>query len=638
MRCYDILKVLQMVESEESKAVQLAEIVLPVADSSAGPSEESAHPQEIVDASSLMINRDDISTVSTGTQCSIGVRTLKSASTQTCQTEFPPNPTTSTQWNKTDFIPSFYEECYGLDDESLDSSSHAYLSTDSFYKPPSELDYSSDGSSSISSIPDNDFIHEDKYIVFRSSLNALLGHTCKTCGSPVIDQQERTQGTMLTIKTFCINGHTFSWNSQPIVNSMASGNLLTSAAILFSGNTFSKVNQLATYLNLKFISHTTYYTIQSNYLFPVINNAWLQEQSRVLNAMKIEGRPVILSGDGRCDSPGHNAKYGTYTMMTETGKVAVFSIVQVTEVTSSNAMEKEGFERCFNQLNNNEIKVNQITTDRHPSISCAIKTNHKETKHQYDIWHVAKGVSAKVEAKAKKNECKVLREWRKSITNHLWWCCRTCGGNVEILREKWKSILYHVTNTHKWQGNNYFHACAHAPLTDDERRKKKWLKPGTEPYVALEDIVLNRKLLKDMEKMTSFCHTGELEVYHSMMLKYCPKRQHFSYSGMQARTQLSALDNNSNIGREQAKTKAGKCRYRVAYQKAQRQWVAKPVRERNSYHFAHELIEDVVTAYQQVKDTKLPVALPPNPLPRNIANTPAPDKETLIQCHKSRFK
>ena len=48
---------------------------------------------------------------------------------------------------------------------------------------------------------------------------------------------------------------------------------------------------------------------------------------------------VDVCGDGRCDSPGHSAKYGTYTLMDEkTNLIIEFSVVQVTEVTSSNAM------------------------------------------------------------------------------------------------------------------------------------------------------------------------------------------------------------------------------------------------------------------------------------------------------------
>ena len=53
--------------------------------------------------------------------------------------------------------------------------------------------------------------------------------------------------------------------------------------------------------------------------------------------------PIDRCGDGRADSPGYNAKYGTCTLMEEsTGNIIDFHLVQVTEVTSSNAMEAEG--------------------------------------------------------------------------------------------------------------------------------------------------------------------------------------------------------------------------------------------------------------------------------------------------------
>ena len=54
--------------------------------------------------------------------------------------------------------------------------------------------------------------------------------------------------------------------------------------------------------------------------------------------------------------------------------------------------------------------------------------------------------------------------------------------------------------------------------------------------------------------MTLFCHSGLLEDFHSAMLKYCPKRNHFSYRGMIARMQQAALDKNFNVNRKQAKT------------------------------------------------------------------------------------
>lgn len=51
--------------------------------------------------------------------------------------------------------------------------------------------------------------------------------------------------------------------------------------------------------------------------------------------------------------------------------------------------------------------------------------------------------------------------------------------------------------------------------------------------------------------------TGALEVFHNAMLKYLPKRLHFAYETMVARTKLAVMDNNFNVGREQAVTAEG---------------------------------------------------------------------------------
>ena len=89
-----------------------------------------------------------------------------------------------------------------------------------------------------------------------------------------------------------------------------------------------------------------------------------------------------------------------------------------------------------------------------------------------------------------------------------------------------------MRNKHKWNGYSHFHECCHPRLTHAQIRKK-WLKPDTPAYIALQQVVLN-KILKDIEKLTEFCHTGELKVYHSEYLKYCPKGEHFSHKGMVA--------------------------------------------------------------------------------------------------------
>ena len=478
---------------------------------------------------------------------------------------------------------------------------------------------------------------ENKYIVFDSCLKKLL-RFCPECGGIGIDITESVTGSMLTVSVSCSNGHTYKWNSQPIIRKMPFGNLLLAASILFSGNPFAAIERLAKMIDLQCISESTFYKIQDNHLFPVVNAAWERERENMVQTLKSRNK-VNLDGDGRADSPGHNAKYGTYTLLDEdTCKVTDFSVVQVTEVSSSNAMEKEGFERCVARVENNDIKISRIATDRHSSIAKSMKTKHKGIRHQYDVWHVSKWVVKKLTKKAKVKSCKELSPWIQSISNHLWWSAATCGGDEELLREKWKSILHHVVNKHSWKDAKQFKKCAHKRLTNAQRKKTKWLTPGSPAHVALEEVVLNDRLLKDIGKLTDFCHTGELEVYHSMLLKYCPKRQHFSYRGMLARTQLAALDNNENTGRQQATVQngenEGELRYKLAFPKSHKRWVVKPIKVAKSHGYLSEMVKDVIKSCEDGGTSTTQEH--PN-LPRNIASAPRPSKADLIAAHRSRF-
>ena len=84
-----------------------------------------------------------------------------------------------------------------------------------------------------------------------------------------------------------------------------------------------------------------------------------------------------------------------------------------------------------------------------------------------------------------------------------------------------------------------------------------------------------------------------------MMLKYVSKREHYSYQGMVARTQLAALDNNANTGRSQALIKsgerAGEARYKLCFPKANKRWVVKPINEKKSYQFLSDLLSEVLS-------------------------------------------
>ena len=164
-------------------------------------------------------------------------------------------------------------------------------------------------------------------------------------------------------------------------------------------------------------------------------------------------------------------------MHTATNLIVDFQLTQCTETTSSVAMEKHGLEKVL-QRTEESFQAGTLVTDRSPSIKKAMRT-HKNIEHQFDIWHYAKSIAGKIRGSCKRKDWMPLLEWLPAIIIHLWWCCRTCGGSAEMLLEKWDSILYHVTNRHTWTEGCLFLQCAHSPLTEEQQRRKKWLKPGS---------------------------------------------------------------------------------------------------------------------------------------------------------------
>lgn len=57
---------------------------------------------------------------------------------------------------------------------------------------------------------------------------------------------------------------------------------------------------------------------------------WKAQQEAFIAQFQQEKKGLILAGDGRSDSPGHSAKYGSYSLIElTTGKIVDFQLVQV---------------------------------------------------------------------------------------------------------------------------------------------------------------------------------------------------------------------------------------------------------------------------------------------------------------------
>ena len=298
------------------------------------------------------------------------------------------------------------------------------------------------------------------FIVFWQAL-VVLFQICITCGSSAKVTRHFINGTALIVNILCVNKHKNTWKSQSLINRYYNGNISLSACILFSSNTFTKIQKYFKLAKIPFISESSYYRIQKKYIFPVANEAWQIEQASLLDEIRnTTGR--VLGGDGRCDSPGHNAKYLTYTFLDQKlQKIICFSITQCTEAGNSNRMEKYCFIKALDELKLKEIPVAQITTDRHIQIKKYMREEQPQIDHQFDIWHVCKNIKHKIINASKKKMCHSLLLWSKSIQNHFWWSCATCNGDGELLKEKWLSILLHIQNIHTFVGNQFYKECGH---------------------------------------------------------------------------------------------------------------------------------------------------------------------------------
>ena len=135
-------------------------------------------------------------------------------------------------------------------------------------------------------------------------------------------------GSFISVKQECDHcGHKWTWHSQPFIKDVPAGNVLMSAAILFSGSTATKSLHFLKCLQMARITERTSYNHQKLYLEPSVIHVWKHSQQALLAKCK---SPVVIGGDGRADSPGHSAKYGSYGIIDmHTNKVLHIELVQV---------------------------------------------------------------------------------------------------------------------------------------------------------------------------------------------------------------------------------------------------------------------------------------------------------------------
>ena len=172
-------------------------------------------------------------------------------------------------------------------------------------------------------------LHRSKKFSVYEDFLMVLFKKCQNCGDETTTTTTRVIGTFLMSSSIGQNVFT-QWDSQDI----PAGNILLSAASLFSGSLPAKVSQVLRIYGCASISYRTYFRHQGSFLQPAICTVWKKHQADLFKQLRREKRPLIIGGDGRADSPGHSAKFGSYTVMELKQKVIIdIQLVQVSACT-----------------------------------------------------------------------------------------------------------------------------------------------------------------------------------------------------------------------------------------------------------------------------------------------------------------
>ncbi|XP_056100848.1 uncharacterized protein LOC130079563 [Rhinichthys klamathensis goyatoka] len=403
--------------------------------------------------------------------------------------------------------------------------------------------------------------HKDaKYIVFEECLLSLF-ESCPVC-TRACDVCPRRRGTFIAIEQLCARcGFSRRWRSQPVVGSTPAGDLQLSAAVYFSGASFLKMRKVFRAMHLKTHTYDAFRRHARTYLEPAIIYKWTEEQSLQRHDLS-QSKSVIVAGDMRADSPGHSAKYGSYTMMDlQTNNIIDIQLVQSSEVGGRRHMEEEGLRRSLDLLEESGVKLDCVVTDRHPQIRKFLKD--RKINHYYDVWHMVKGLSKKLEKISREKDCSLVKKWRKSITNHLCWSASGADSGPERVA-KWTSIMNHIQDIHT-HSDPAFPRCQHEQRVSKDH--SKWFHPGSTALDKLHRVLMNKRVLSDVEKLSPHYQTSTVESFHKVISHFAPKHVVFPFIGRLCRLYLAAMHFNENAVRTQVTTSKGKRVYEPLFPK-----------------------------------------------------------------------
>ncbi|CAB4031322.1 Hypothetical predicted protein, partial [Paramuricea clavata] len=426
-----------------------------------------------------------------------------------------------------------------------------------------------------------------KFIVFEQSIVKRFG-VCSTCRSTCTVSLQRNIGTYCKIALHCSadSSHSFTWSTGPLRNRLPVLHLMIASSVLCTGMECAKALRLFDFLKIMCFKRREFSNLLTGYVIPAVFNVWKRQQQCLLNSIK--DNPICIASDMRVDSPGHSGLFGSGSSLDVDRNIILDTqVIKSTEVKNSNAMELESLKRQTAYLEQSDVNVKKLVTDRHSQVSSYLAQEKPDIEHAYDVWHVAKGEKKRLLKVVKIKKFRKLKPWIGSIINLMYWVAISSQSPVER-EEKWLSLLNHIVDVHVHNENKLFMKCTHETI------ERQWLQTGSAIYKKLIEIITRPRLLTAIRKLSNYHQTSGLEAKHSLDNTFASKNVYYPYHSLMARLFCSNLHYNENANRSQATTAEGVSRWSIVYPKANKgeKAVAKPLKEQPTYKYIQTIQEE----------------------------------------------
>ena len=529
---------------------------------------------------------------------------------------------------------------------------------DEFSDTDSDTSYQPETMHEILSDNDNDEILEDEdllefddvEVTFSSILESFLSNDprlqwiivyipyllslfnfCPQCGSPCRIVNVSTKGFAVCISYICsgLSGvqHRDTWRSSPVTKRYFDINLKLPAMATMCGLGYSLLENVMIGLKMPYIGSSGFFKNIRLNLYPVIANKWKTMRESLIQNLGSAGRNCDVAGDCHYDTPGLTSKYCWYSIMDiDSGAIIDFFVCQ--RAMYSGDLETESAKEVLTNLIASGLNIKRFVTDENRKVAKMVKDNFTKVMHCYDVGRKARMLRRKLVALAKTHT--ELGKWKTTIVNHFWYSCQKCGGDPEVVLEKFHSCLLHICDKHSW-GNDPFlklkeeiqkenNKTRKKALTEADKRKLSpglphfnkefecphakrmqyrgvsWLDMDGDAYKNLFRYLTDARFCNSLKKCSQFLHTGGLEAYHDVMLKFLPKRTSCSLVKTIIAGMLVCIEVNSNL--DVARKSCWK------WSRSQNKYVSKQRILKKNYSFRDEILNEMMKTV--MADIKMP--------------------------------